>query len=720
MGNMQKKFLISGMHCANCARAIEKKVGRLGGIKKAEVNLAAETLSVEFNPKKVSSGKIIAAVESAGYRASESAEESEKTKDAEANRQKKLLLLSIALALPAFIISMSVMDFPYRPLVLFALATPVQFIVGYQFYKGTWNNISNRTAGMDMLIAIGTSAAYFYSVGSTFLFAGELYYETSALLITFVVLGKFLETRAKGKAGEAIKKLMGLAPKNATVIRNGKEISVPIDLVVAGDILIVRPGEKIPVDGLVLSGSSAVDESMITGESMPVEKSAGDNVIGATINGTGMLKFRATKVGKDTVLSQIVRLVQEAQGSKAPIQRFADRVSSYFVPAVVLISLATFLTWYFIIGSGFAAALMFSIAVLVIACPCALGLATPTAVMVGTGKGAEMGILIKNGGALEKAGAVNTVVFDKTGTLTEGKPKVTAIVAFGGWKQDEVLKLAAIAEKGSEHPLAKAILEKAKGMKIPHAKSFHAVPGQGVRASYESKTLLLGTRKLMQSSGVKITGMENEIKKLEEQGKTVMILAVNKKISGTIAVADVLKAQAKETVERLKATGREVIMITGDNKTTAAAIAKQAGIDRVLSEVLPEGKADEVKKLQAKGRLVAMVGDGINDAPALAQADLGIAVGSGTDIAMETGDIVLVKSDPRDVYKAMELSQKTMSKIRQNMFWALFYNSAGIPIAAGALAGFGITLRPEFAGFAMALSSVSVVSNSLFLKRYGK
>jgi len=717
---MKKEFLISGMHCANCARAIEKKVGKLRGVDKAEINFAAETLSVEFDPAKINSERIIAAVESAGYRASESAEETRKAKDAEADRQKRMLLLSIALALPAFIISMFVMDFPYRPLVLFALATPVQFIAGYQFYRGTWNNIRNRTAGMDMLIAIGTSAAYFYSVGSTFLFTGELYYETSSSLITFVILGKFLEARAKGKAGEAIKKLMGLAPKNATVVRNGKEISVPIYQVVVGDILLVRPGEKIPVDGVVLSGNSAVDESMITGESIPVEKGKGDQVIGATINGTGLLKIRATKVGKDTVLSQIVRLVQEAQGSKAPIQRFADRVSSYFVPAVVMISLATFAAWYFVIGSGFAAALMFSIAVLVIACPCALGLATPTAVMVGTGKGAEMGILIKSGGALEKAGSVTTVVFDKTGTLTEGKPKVTDLVAFAGRKQSEVLKLAAVAEKGSEHPLAKAILEKAKAMQIPHAKSFRAVPGQGVRASYMNKIILLGTRKLMQSSGVKTTNIESEIKRLEEQGKTVMILAVNKKISGIIAVADVLKTQAKETVERLKTSGREVIMITGDNKTTAAAIAKQAGIDRVLSEVLPEGKADEVKKLQAEGKVVAMVGDGINDAPALAQADLGIAVGSGTDIAMETGDIVLVKSDPRDVYKAMELSNKTMSKIRQNMFWALFYNSAGIPIAAGTLAGLGVTLRPEFAGFAMALSSVSVVSNSLFLKRYGK
>jgi len=461
---------------------------------------------------------------------------------------------------------------------------------------------------------------------------------------------------------------------------------------------------------------------MITGESIPVEKMKGESVIGATINGTGMLKFKATKVGKDTVLSQIVKLVEEAQGSKAPIQRFADRVSSYFVPSVIIISLATFGIWYFVIGSGFAVALMFSIAVLVIACPCALGLATPTAVMVGTGKGAEMGILIKNGGALEKAGKVDIVVFDKTGTLTEGKPKVTDVLPEKGYSGKEIIFLAAVAEKGSEHPLARAILEKAEAdkSKVPHAKKFSAIPGQGVRASHGGKTILLGTRKLMTASKIKITGIENEIRSLETQGKTVMILSVNGKLAGMIAVADVLKPNAVKSVERLKASGRKVAMITGDNERTAKAIASQAGIERVLAEVLPDGKASEVRKLQAEGLNVAMVGDGINDAPALAQADLGIAVGSGTDIAMETGDIVLVKSDPNDVPRAIELSGKTMSKIRQNMFWALFYNSAGIPIAAGALAGYGVTLRPEFAGFAMALSSVSVVSNSLFLKRYSK
>jgi Cu+-exporting ATPase len=719
---MKKKYLITGMHCANCAKAIEKKTGKVPGVTKAEVNFASESLTVEFDPQVAKSEDLIAAVEAAGYKASENEEGKNRERSRESDRQKKLLTISIILTLPTFVISMFVMELPYRALVLFLLTTPVQLGVGYQFYKGTWDSLRNRTAGMDMLIAIGTSAAYFYSVGSTFFFEGELFYETSAALITFVILGKFLEIRAKGRAGDAIKKLMGLAPKFATVIRNGKELQVPISEVVAGDIVIVKPGEKIPVDGLVISGNSSVDESMITGESIPVEKMKGESVIGATINGTGMLKFKATKVGKDTVLSQIVKLVEEAQGSKAPIQRFADRVSSYFVPAVIIISLATFGIWYFVIGSGFAVALMFSIAVLVIACPCALGLATPTAVMVGTGKGAEMGILIKNGGALEKAGKVDIVVFDKTGTLTEGKPKVTDVLPEKGYSGKEIIFLAAVAEKGSEHPLARAILEKAEAdkSKVPHAKKFSAIPGQGVRASHGGKTILLGTRKLMTASKIKITGIENEIRSLETQGKTVMILSVNGKLAGMIAVADVLKPNAAKSVERLKASGRKVAMITGDNERTAKAIASQAGIERVLAEVLPDGKASEVRKLQAEGLNVAMVGDGINDAPALAQADLGIAVGSGTDIAMETGDIVLVKSDPNDVPRAIELSGKTMSKIRQNMFWALFYNSAGIPIAAGALAGYGVTLRPEFAGFAMALSSVSVVSNSLFLKRYSK
>jgi Cu+-exporting ATPase len=719
---MKKKYLITGMHCANCAKAIEKKTGKVPGVTKAEVNFASESLTVEFDPQVAKSEDLVAAVEAAGYKASENEEGKNRERSRESDRQKKLLTISIILTLPTFVISMFVMELPYRALVLFLLTTPVQLGVGYQFYKGTWDSLRNRTAGMDMLIAIGTSAAYVYSVGSTFFFEGQLFYETSAALITFVILGKFLEIRARGRAGDAIKKLMGLAPKFATVIRNGKELQVPISEVVAGDIVIVKPGEKIPVDGLVISGNSSVDESMITGESIPVEKMKGESVIGATINGTGMLKFKATKVGKDTVLSQIVKLVEEAQGSKAPIQRFADRVSSYFVPSVIIISLATFGIWYFVIGSGFAVALMFSIAVLVIACPCALGLATPTAVMVGTGKGAEMGILIKNGGALEKAGKVDIVVFDKTGTLTEGKPKVTDVLPEKGYSGKEIIFLAAVAEKGSEHPLARAILEKAEAdkSKVPHAKKFSAIPGQGVRASHGGKTILLGTRKLMTASKIKITGIENEIRSLETQGKTVMILSVNGKLAGMIAVADVLKPNAVKSVERLKASGRKVAMITGDNERTAKAIASQAGIERVLAEVLPDGKASEVRKLQAEGLNVAMVGDGINDAPALAQADLGIAVGSGTDIAMETGDIVLVKSDPNDVPRAIELSGKTMSKIRQNMFWALFYNSAGIPIAAGALAGYGVTLRPEFAGFAMALSSVSVVSNSLFLKRYSK
>ncbi|MCK5023105.1 MAG: copper-translocating P-type ATPase [Candidatus Aenigmarchaeota archaeon] len=711
---MKKKLPIQGMHCASCANIIEKKVGKIPGIESANVNFAAETLLVDFDDKITGVSEIIGTIKNAGYGASEEGGK------VEPNNKKILLLFSIALSVPVFLFSMVFMEIPYRPLILFLLTTPVQFIVGFQFYKGMWSGIKNRSANMDTLIAIGTSASYFYSVGSTFFFTGDLYYETSAMLITFVMLGKFLEERAKGKAGNAIKKLMGLAPKNATVVRNGEEMVVPAADVVVGDIVIVKPGEKIPVDGIVVSGHSSVDESMVTGESIPVEKGEKDNIIGATINGNGLLKIKATKVGKDTVLSQIVKLVEEAQGSKAPIQRFADRVSSYFVPVVIVIALITFFLWYFVLGAVFSTSLIFSVAVLVIACPCALGLATPTAVMVGTGKGAEMGILIKNGSALEQACKVDTVVFDKTGTLTKGEPVVTDIISEDTVKENDILKLAAIAEKGSEHPLAKAIMKtaKEKNIAVPDADKFSAVPGHGIKATYKKKTILLGTRKLMKESNIKTHQIEDKIKSLEEQGKTVMMVSEGKKIVGLIAVADVLKTEAVESVDNLKKAGKDVFMITGDNARTASVIAKQSGIDNVLAEVLPGDKANEVKKLQTKGKIVAMVGDGINDAPALAQSDLGIAIGSGTDVAMEAGDIVLVKSDPRDVGKAIELSGKTMSKIRQNMFWALFYNSVGIPIAAGTLAGIGITLRPELAGLAMALSSVSVVSNSLLLKRY--
>jgi Cu+-exporting ATPase len=535
------------------------------------------------------------------------------------------------------------------------------------------------------------------------------------------LLGKLLEAAAKGRTSEAIKKLMGLQPKTATVIRKGEEMQIPIDDVVVGDMIIVKPGQKIPVDGVVVEGFSSVDESMITGESIPVEKHKGDTVIGATINKQGSFRFRAAKVGRNTALRQIIRLVEEAQGSKAPIQKLADRVSGIFVPAVLIIAILSFSFWYFIMGQSFVFSLSIFVAVLIIACPCALGLATPTAIIAGTGKGAENGILIKDAEALEKAHRLDTIVFDKTGTLTNGKPVVTDIIAIGKLEEKDVLRYAAIAEKNSEHPLAEAVLVKAREgkIKVPDAGSFEALPGHGIIAKFERRVMLLGNRNLMKKYGIETGGLEEKIGALENEGKTVMILSLNGKAAGLVAVADTLKDSSKEAVMKLRGMGKDVIMITGDNRRTADAIGKQAGIEHILAEVLPEEKEKEIEKLQKKGRIVAMVGDGINDAPALARADIGIAIGAGTDVALETGQIVLIKNDARDVAKAIELSNYTFKKIRQNLFWAFFYNSIGIPVAAGVLYPFtGFLLDPMVAGAAMAFSSVSVVSNSLMMKRY--
>jgi Cu+-exporting ATPase len=620
------------------------------------------------------------------------------------------------------------MVFKYIGLVL---STPVQFIAGAQFYRGFYHAIKRRSGNMDTLIAIGTSSAYFYSLAATFipsLSAEPVFYETAALLITFVILGKLLEARAKGKTSDAIKKLMGLAAKTARVVRGGEEVDVPIEQVVVGDVVVVRPGEKVPVDGVLIDGHSAVDESMLTGESIPVEKSVGDTVIGATMNKLGSFKFRATKVGADTALAQIVKLVEDAQGSKAPVQRFADRISAVFVPAVVGAAILTFLVWLFVVpnfvdasfyavASPFVKALLAGTAVVVVACPCALGLATPTAIMVGTGKGAENGILIKNGEALETTYKIKAVVFDKTGTLTHGKPVVTEVELADGHDTARVFKLAAALERNSEHPLAEAIVSHAKatGVELPEVEGFSAIPGHGVEGNVMGMRVAFGNRKLMARDGIDISRFEDRIAALESEGKTVMLVGVGgNKLAGMIAVADTLKENSKEAVERLTAMGVEVFMITGDNRRTAEAIASQAGIapDHVLAEVLPEHKAEEVAKLQARGLSVAMVGDGINDTPALAQADVGIAMGAGTDVAMETGGIVLIKNDLRDVVTAIELSRATMRKIRQNFFWALGYNTLGIPVAALGL------LRPELAGAAMALSSVSVVTSSLMLKRF--
>ncbi|MBM3705885.1 MAG: copper-translocating P-type ATPase, partial [Actinobacteria bacterium] len=668
-----------------------------------------------------------------------------KKKLAEISSMKKKFIFSLVMSLP--MLYFMLLDFfklpggsflpPYFALASLILATPVQFIAGAGFYKGAWSSLRMKTFNMDSLIAIGTSVAYFYSLynfvnyylinNSLFGLNGmkipDIYFETAAFLITFVLLGKWLEKKTKGQTSDAIKKLMGLQAKTARVIKNGAAVDIPVEEVVHGDIILVRPGEKIPVDGKITSGTSFVDESMVTGESMPVEKNVGDTVIGATMNKNGSFEFEATKVGSETTLSQIIRLIEDAQGSKAPIQGFADRVSSWFVPAVLGIASITFLVWFFLLDGGLSFSLMAFTAVIVIACPCALGLATPTAIMVGTGKGAEHGILIKGGEPLEAARKINTIVFDKTGTLTKGEPEVTDIVSFGGYDEDEILSLAASIEKSSEHPLAEAIFkyasEESIGMK--DLDNFVAIPGHGVVGEIDGNKFYFGNRKLIIEKA-KLTPdterINKKISRLEERGKTVMILASEKEILGLIAVADTVKKSSREAVSLLKKMGIELYMITGDNQTTAKAIGEEVGITNILAEVLPEDKVNEIRKLQQNGKNVAMVGDGINDAPALMQANLGIAMGSGTDIALEAGGIVLIKNDLLDVVRAIQLSRETMAKIKQNMFFALFYNVMGIPIAARIFIGLGLVLKPELAGLAMALSSISVVLNSLLLKNF--
>ncbi|MBU4501920.1 MAG: heavy metal translocating P-type ATPase [Nanoarchaeota archaeon] len=712
---------IKGMHCASCSVNIEKALNKKKGIKSANVNFATEKGVIEFDPKLVTEENIIEVPTSMGYIADVMTEKSndkvDKLKDKEIGTLKIKLIIGILLATPALILSMFFMTspIPYQDYILWALATPVQFYIGSQFYRGAWGALKNKTSDMDTLVALGTSAAYFYSVYAVlFIPDGHQYFEASAVLITLVILGKYLESIAKGKTSEAIKKLMGLSPKTATVIRNNKEIKIPIDNVKVNDIILVKPGEKIPVDGVIVDGHSSVDESMVTGESIPVEKKKGDSVIGATINKTGSFKFKATKVGKNTTLSRIIKLIEDAQGSKAPIQRFADVISSYFVPVVIAISIISFLLWYFAFGAEFSFALIVAVSILVIACPCALGLATPTAIMVGTGKGAQNGILIKGGEALETAHKLTHIILDKTGTITKGDPEVTEIIPLTKLPEKSILELAASIEKNSEHPLAEAIVKKAKSMKLKDVKGFNAIPGHGVTAKIGAKRYYFGNQKLM--NDYKITFPKDKMLSLESEGKTVMVLAEDKKVLGLVAVADTIKDTSTEAIKKLQDLDIKVYMITGDNERTANAIAKQVGITNVFAEVLPEDKAKYVKKLQKEGK-VAMVGDGINDAPALAQADIGIAMGSGTDVAMETGDVVLMRDDLLDVPKAIKLSRLTMSKIRQNMFWALFYNSLGIPIAAGVLYPFtGWLLSPMIAGGAMAMSSVSVVTNSLLLK----
>lgn len=726
---------ITGMSCAACSARIDKKLNRLEGVSKAGVNLATEKATVEFDPARIGTAQLIAAVESLGYGAElivpEVRDKGEEIRARELKKLKISLIASIVLSVPLLVaMVLALIDVPaLKDVTMFLhneyfqliLATPVQFIIGARFYKHAFSALRSKSTNMDVLVAMGTSAAYFYSLYNVFFEAPragammpkDLYFEASAVIITLVLLGKFLEAKAKGRTSEAIKKLMGLQAKTARIIRNGAEVDIPIEQVQLGDVVVVRPGEKIPVDGKLTEGYSAVDESMLTGESLPVEKQPGDTVIGATINTHGTFKFTATKIGKDTALSQIIRMVEEAQGSKAPIQKIADRVSGVFVPTVIGIALIAFLVR--LIGYGdFTHGLISAVAVLVIACPCSLGLATPTAIMVGTGKGAESGILIKGGEHLERAFKINTVVLDKTGTITKGKPEVTDVVPLADTAQDTLLRLAAIAEKPSEHPLGVAITEKGKADfgALPDPDSFATLPGRGIKAVVSGLPLYIGTRKLMEEQSVSIAQAEEVLSRLENEGKTGMLVALNGELAGILAVADTLKPESAAAIAELQGMGIDVYMLTGDNRRTAEAIARQVGITHVIAEVLPEHKAEEVEKLQKTGKMVAMVGDGINDAPALATSDIGMAIGTGTDVAIEAADITLMRGDLRTIPAAIKLSRHTMRKIKQNLFWAFFYNTIGIPLA------FAGMLSPVIAGAAMAFSSVSVVTNSLLLKRF--
>lgn len=734
------KLRVIGMDNGHCVGVIGGALGSLPGIISKDLRVNEKAV-VTYDPARVTPEKIKAVILQAGYTPIEEAEVTEdaekQARDREINNLWRRFTGSLALSLPLLYYMLHLLfawplpEFAMRhaAVIELILTTPIMLLGSIFFTRGIVSLLKTRTSNMDTLVSLGVGAAYLYSLYVTFaiwlgnnvLGMSDLYYEVAGFLITFILLGKYLEAVAKGRTSEAIKKLIGLQAKTALVVRDGKEVEIRIEAVQVGDIIVVKPGGMVPVDGTVAEGHSSVDESMVTGESIPVEKKAGDKVIGATINKTGSFKFRAEKIGKDTFLAQVIKFVEEAQGSKAPIEELADKVSAYFVPAVVLIGLASFALWL-LAGHSFAFALTAFITVLIIACPCALGLATPTAVMVATGLGAEHGILIKSAAALQKAGSITAVVFDKTGTLTKGRPEVTDLIpAEPAPAGPGLLFYAALAEKNSEHPLAEAILNKAKaeGLEVPGPESFEAIPGRGVMTGLSGETIVMGNRQLMQERNIALGGFEQKVRELEGQGKTVMIVAKNNVLAGLVAVADTLKPYSLEAVAWLRQSGREVVMMTGDNKRTGEAIARQVGISRVLAEVMPQNKAENIRRLQAEGKKVAMVGDGINDAPALAQADIGIAIGSGTDIAIEAGEIVLVKDDLRDVVRAIGLSAYAMRKIRQNLFWAFIYNSLGIPIAAGLLYPFtGFLLSPVMAGAAMAFSSVSVVTNSLLMKRY--
>ncbi|MEN7366406.1 heavy metal translocating P-type ATPase [Bacillus safensis] len=730
----QAEFDIEGMTCAACANRIEKKINRMDGVDHGSVNFALETLQVTYHPGQTSANDIKDAVQSIGYSLIEpdadQAEEGKKDhRQAAIEKQTARFLFSMILSLPllwAMVSHFSFTSFIWlpeafmNPWVQLALAAPVQFIVGWPFYVGAYKALRNKSANMDVLVALGTSAAFFYSLYESIQSAirgtheAALYYETSAVLITLIVLGKLMEARAKGRSSEAIQKLMGLQAKEAVIERDGKQMTVPISDVKVNDLVFVKPGEKVPVDGEIIEGTTAIDESMITGESLPVDKTAGDMVIGATINKNGFIKIKATKVGKETALSQIIRVVEQAQGSKAPIQRMADQISGIFVPIVVGIAVLTFLIWFFFVDPGnVTSALETFIAVIVIACPCALGLATPTSIMAGSGRAAESGILFKGGEHLEVTQSLDTVVLDKTGTVTKGEPSLTDVLAYANWTEDTLLQLAGSAEQQSEHPLARAITDgmKERGLEAVEVEAFQADPGHGIEVKAAGHKLLIGTRKLLQKHHIQYEQIEASVTTLEEQGKTAMLVAIDGEVAGIVAVADTIKSSSPQAIARLKEQGIHVVMMTGDNKLTAEAIAKQAGIDHVIAEVLPEEKAAHIAALQEQGKKVAMVGDGINDAPALATANIGMAVGTGTDVAMEAADITLMTGDLHAIADALEFSKKTMRNIKQNLFWALAYNCIGIPIAA-----FGF-LAPWLAGAAMAFSSVSVVLNALRLQR---
>lgn len=723
---------IIGMTCAACATRIEKGLNKIEGVTKANVNLALESATVEYNPSQTGLNDMLQRVEKLGYKATLKDDQKEDLVDMKAKEletQQGKFLFSLILSVPllwAMVSHFSFTSFIYlpdmfmNPWVQLTLATPIQFIVGKQFYVGAFKALRNKSANMDVLVALGTSAAYFYSLYLSIVSIGsgshmvELYYETSAVLITLIILGKLFEVRAKGRSSEAIKKLMGLQAKTATVVRNGVEQEVTLEDVVVGDFLLVKPGEKVPVDGEIIEGRSALDESMLTGESVPVDKTVGDIVIGSTINKNGFLKVKATKVGRDTALAQIIKVVEEAQGSKAPIQRLADQISGIFVPIVVGIAVLTFFVWFIWVAPGdFAEALEKLIAVLVIACPCALGLATPTSIMAGSGRAAEFGVLFKGGEHLEMTHRLTTILLDKTGTVTNGTPVLTDVLVEQGVDENQFLQLVGTAEKQSEHPLAEAIVAgiKERNVELTEVEEFEAIPGYGIKAKVNGQFILAGTRKLMQQHSIMIEQALRTMEQLEEKGKTAMLIAIDNQYAGIVAVADTIKETSKEAVKRLKDMGLNVVMITGDNERTAKAIAKEAGIDSVVAEVLPEGKAEEVKKLQEQGKIVAMVGDGINDAPALAIADIGMAIGTGTDIAMEAADITLIRGDLNSIADAIFMSKKTIRNIKQNLFWAFAYNALGIPVAA---LGF---LAPWLAGAAMAFSSVSVVLNALRLQR---